>query len=307
MKRLIFLLIAIVIIFGCEVTDTTSPDVAKPEIYVTYPGNWDTIYNQEITLSFEVLENNLDSAWVYLNGKMLFDFNESHFQTTINRDDYEPGLFTLYCKAKDKKGNMNISDITNFYWQDGNNPGSQLKVNLVRPIAWEEFETSEITVNFNVENSSPIEKLDVFIDGELKHTFFEAPFAETLNLENPGSHNIYATVLDSLGNSQDSELINFSIILPDTEKPNGFITSPADWTDVSDTFNVKISATDNNSVEKVELYIDGGYVADKNARPYNFEVDSTHLTNDKHTLHAKIFDEAGNFSFTQLINFTSVN
>jgi len=194
--------------------------------------------------------------------------------------------------------------LVNFYWSE---EPSVIQVNIIRPIIWEEFETSEINLNLNVHSEQTVESVEVYVDGDLVHTFSEAPYETILQVNPPGTHNIFAVVTDIIGGSATSEVVNFAIVLPDFESPSGFITFPAEWSNISGNFEVRVSAIDNVEVEKVELYIDGEYFGEVTTNPYNFTLDSTDWINGNHTIYGKIIDTSQNFSYTQLVNFLIEN
>ena len=179
---------------------------------------------------------------------------------------------------------------------------SEISIEIVRPIFWEEFETSDVTVNLKVESAQNIDSLTVFIDGDLLHTFYEEPYETIMQVNEPGTHNIYVVATDVIGGTVSSGIVNFAIELPDVESPVGFITSPADWTTITGIFDVRVSAVDNVGIDKVELFFDGLLVGEQTDNPYNFIIDSSLYTNENHTIYAKITDTSQNFSLTQLVN-----
>ena len=179
---------------------------------------------------------------------------------------------------------------------------SDISLELVRPIFWEEFETSDVTVNLKVESAQNIDSLTVFIDGDLLHTFYEEPYETIMQVNEPGTHNIYVVATDVIGGTVSSGVVNFSIELPDVESPIGFITSPADWSSITGIFDVRVSAVDNVGIDKVELFLDGLLFGEQTDNPYNFIIDSNLYTNENHTIYAKITDTSQNFSFSQLVN-----
>jgi hypothetical protein len=179
---------------------------------------------------------------------------------------------------------------------------SDISLELVRPVLWEEFDTSDVAVNLKVESTPEIDSIVVFIDGDLMHTFYEEPYEIILQVFEPGTHNIYVVATDVIGGAVSSGVVNFAIELPDVESPVGFITSPADWTTITGIFDVRVSAVDNVGIDKVELFFDGLLVGEQTENPYNFIINSTSYTNENHTIYAKITDTSQNFSLTQLVN-----
>jgi len=173
MKKLIFgVVLILVILIGCDIENPASPDETNPRVWVTYPGNWDSIYEDEIVLSFEIIESNIDSVFVYLNGVIITSSLQDPYQITINSNDYEYGLQTLYCKAVDKNGNIGISPLINFYWMEEENQGNPTVI-VAYPGNWDSIYEEEIILNFEVLGEHEIDSVFVYLNGENLTTFTE--------------------------------------------------------------------------------------------------------------------------------------
>jgi hypothetical protein len=77
---------------------------------------------------------------------------------------------------------------------------------------------------------------------------------------------------------------------PDTTPPRVSLTAP---TSATGTIAVTASASDNVSVARVDLLVDGTTVATDSAAPYTFNWDSATVSNGVHTLSARAVDSAG--------------
>lgn len=293
----------ILVLIGCDVENTVSPIESLPTAIITYPANWSTITEEELTITFEVFAVNLDSVEVYLNGQKFETFYQAPFELDMELSDFTEGMFTSYCKVYDHKGNSATSDLINFYWETEQQPESEISINILRPIFWEVFEDSQIETLLNIESTFGVENIDIYIDGALNHTIESEPFSATIEVDHPGEHNFLAIVTDSLGNQRSSELINFSILLPDTEAPIGYITNPANWSNQNGNMQIRISAIDNESVSRIEVLIDGEFYAEIASQPFNLNIDTNIFENGNHTLLAIIYDSSNNFSYSQLTNF----
>ncbi len=305
MKKFLILILAVLFLIGCDVEDTVSPVESSPTLLVTHPANWAYIYDENLTISFEVIDTNLDSVIVYLSGKSYDTFYQPPFEIELNKADFNDGLYTTHCKAYDSDGNIEVSDLVNFYWEQESDPDieSEIIVDVVRPVSWELFETNQIEALVNVESSIEIDKVELYIDGNLMSTINTEPYSTSIDVSTPGEHNFYAIVTDSTGYYKRSTLVNFSVKLPDTEVPVGYITHPANWSSHSGNMQVRISATDNEAVNSIEILVDGENFTDITSQPYNLDIDTVQLTNGNHTVLAVIYDSSGNFSYSQLVNF----
>ena len=88
---------------------------------------------------------------------------------------------------------------------------------------------------------------------------------------------------------------------PDTNPPTVKITYPADGATVSGKITVKVYATDDKAVSKVELYRDDKLFATGTSSPYEFIWDTTTDPNGPHTLKAKAYDTSNNAAESNLI------
>jgi hypothetical protein len=86
----------------------------------------------------------------------------------------------------------------------------------------------------------------------------------------------------------------------DSTAPSTSITSPAGGSKVNGLVPVSVSATDNVSVARVELYVNGSLIATDSLSPYGFSWDTSTLPDGAATLLAKAFDGAGNSSSSSI-------
>jgi chitodextrinase len=85
-------------------------------------------------------------------------------------------------------------------------------------------------------------------------------------------------------------------IYRDFEKPQIVITQPSANQVVSGTIQVQVNASDNESVEHVEVLIDGVSVGTDNSYPFSVDWDTTKSASGSHSITAKAFDPTGNQS-----------
>jgi subtilisin family serine protease len=87
----------------------------------------------------------------------------------------------------------------------------------------------------------------------------------------------------------------------DTTAPSVVITSPATGSRIGNTVTVYVNATDNVSVAKVELYVDGYLTSLSTAAPFTTKWTSRKARSGAHNLQTKAYDAAGNSSVSQVI------
>lgn len=93
---------------------------------------------------------------------------------------------------------------------------------------------------------------------------------------------------------------------PDTTDPTVSITYPISGSSVSGLVVVTASAEDNESVEKVEFYIDGQLKNTDQDLPWEYLWDTEDFADgNQHSLYAKAFDEAGNTASSSIVLITT--
>lgn len=81
---------------------------------------------------------------------------------------------------------------------------------------------------------------------------------------------------------------------PDTNPPVAEIVSPQANATLSGTVTVVVVATDDNSVSRVDLFVDGSSLGGDTVAPHEWLLDTTTLADGSHTLRAFAYDGAGN-------------
>ena len=80
----------------------------------------------------------------------------------------------------------------------------------------------------------------------------------------------------------------------DTVAPKVSFANLKDGADVWSTVSVSVNATDNDGVEKVDIYIDGTLTSTLTAGPFDLSWDSKTVTDGTHTIKAVVTDKSGN-------------
>ena len=94
---------------------------------------------------------------------------------------------------------------------------------------------------------------------------------------------------------------------PDTNPPSVKITCPSDGDTVSGAITVKVDASDDSGVSKVELYKNGVLFAVDSEAPYEFYWDTTADPDGLYVLAAKAYDVAGNCGESSSVSVDVVN
>lgn len=184
------------------------------------------------------------------------------------------------------------------------------EVSITSPAAWQEFDTTMVTVSALVTNSATVEGITFFIDGDSVITLSNYPYSVELELDSAGSHTVIARGGNATGVGY-SQLITFSVIQQETADSTNseppappYLTSPAAWQEF-DTTLVPLGAvvTNDEEVEGITFYVDGDSVMTLYNYPYEFEFQLE--SKGTHTLIAKAYNEYGG-SYSELITFSVV-
>jgi hypothetical protein len=123
------------------------------------------------------------------------------------------------------------------------------------------------------------------------------PPTGTCTFDEPGPNEIEVYVKDASGywDVQKAYVTVLGSFSPDTAAPAVQITSPAPGASVTGTVAVNVSASDNEVVTRVELYLDSGVLLGTDTTaPYSVTWNTAAATTGPHTLYAKAYDESGN-------------
>ena len=83
----------------------------------------------------------------------------------------------------------------------------------------------------------------------------------------------------------------------DTTPPHIVITSPLECAQVDNDATIYVSTSDNsNSIDRIELYLDGKKIRTSDAYPYTSELKLSQINAGVHALEAHAFDSAGNMA-----------
>jgi hypothetical protein len=164
--------------------------------------------------------------------------------------------------------------------------------------------SGRVTVSGTASDNVQLARIDVSVDGG---AFQQASgtSAWTLALDTTayadGGHTLRARATDAATNTSFATLSVTvqNSVTTDTTPPAVAITLPSMGSSVTGDISVTGSASDNGSVSKVEISIDGGsYSPAQGTNSWAYTLDTTSLQNGAHTVAARATDEAGNAAST---------
>jgi len=147
--------------------------------------------------------------------------------------------------------------------------------------------TEKITVKAIASDDKGIKKVEFYLDGKLKKTLKSTPYNYLWNCENysSGSHTIKVKAYDTI-----SQVGEDSIKVIVDQPPKVTITSPSSGDIVSKKVTIKVKASDDNGIKKVEFYIGGKLKKTQEKPPYRYRWDAVNYSGGKHTIKVKAYD-----------------
>ncbi|SVB62687.1 uncharacterized protein METZ01_LOCUS215541, partial [marine metagenome] len=202
-----------------------------------------------------------------------------------------PLLFIFSCEDKKEKDDS-----------DTQNPSVEILSPANNAEVW-----GTITIKVFAEDDNAVERVELLVAGDKLGTDNAKPYEfewNTTSFIDNQIINILAVAYDDAENFNTSS-VNVKIgnaAHPDTLLPTVAILSPANNADVWGTITIKVFAEDDNSVERVELFVAGDTLGTDNAKPYEFKWNTT-FSDDNNLINilAVAYDDAENF------NTSSVN
>jgi hypothetical protein len=144
-----------------------------------------------------------------------------------------------------------------------------------------------------------VERVELYVDGTLFGTSTTEPhnFYWNTNDLPDGYYELSATGYDTSGNIGHSN----SVIVyvhnqqeQDITSPVVSITSPADGAHLSKLVKITVLASDNIGVTRMQLYVDGLLMVDKQASAISWPWNVKKASNGEHIISSKAYDAAGN-------------
>lgn len=153
-----------------------------------------------------------------------------------------------------------------------------------------------VAVDVNASDNVGVTKVEFYVNGQLTATDTQLPFAfawET-SAKADGSYNLSVQAFDAAGNRGTSPTVSVSIgndatypTLSSTNLTDGMMLSPQRQ-------SINISATDNQSISKISLVVDGKEVAVTYGSTMNYTLNTRKLASGNHTITVRITDNSGN-------------
>ncbi len=118
-----------------------------------------------------------------------------------------------------------------------------------------------------------------------------------------GEYTLGATAFDAVGNSSTAT----AKVWVDNTPPTVELTAPASAANVSGTYRLKATATDNQKVDHVDFYVGSAVLATAPAEPFEVDWITTAFDNGTYEIGAIAYDAAGNAATSAIVPLTVSN
>ncbi len=151
-----------------------------------------------------------------------------------------------------------------------------------------------------------VTKVEFYVDSSLIGISSSAPYSTNWNTTTYSNnfHSLFTKAFDAAGNVGTS--YSFSVTVDNTA-PFVSLTNPANGSLLSGSVNLSASATDNNSVSRVEFYVDNNNIGTSYSSPYSAIWNSSSVADGSHSIYAKAFDKVNNQASSSAISVTVDN
>lgn len=188
-------------------------------------------------------------------------------------------------------------------------------VSITSPKADQSIGRQRVTVIADASDNVGVTRIEFYLDGAATPaaTVTTPPWRATVSIDAlaDGPHTLQAKARDAAGNEGTSTMVTFRRGDPDdTTPPSVVITTPATNEAVGmSAMAVKVSATDDAGVMRIDLYIDGGATpaATFATEPWETVLDINAIAEGAHTLTARAVDAAGNAAVSVPVAFRKEN
>jgi len=270
-------------------------------ITITSPQNGANIYGTAATIAADVnkgYEKTITKVEFYLNTTKIGEDTVPPYSTTLNTTQYPDGSYTIKVTAYDVRGRTGTEQIS----VNIKNTDDPPSVSIISP---QNNSTvgGQVTIQVSATDDRGIQKVEFYIDNERKSTDLGSPYSWVWDTTSysEGQHTIKVIAYDTANNAAYDEIVvNVSKDIQTDNPPSVQITSPQNGATISGQVTIQITASDDNGVSKVELYIDTTKLAELTSSPYTYSLNTNSYSNGTHIIKAIAYDTINQQSVHQV-------
>ncbi len=270
------------------VVDNTAPTVS-----ITSPEEG-AIVRGAVTIQVDASDatSGILSVEFYVDGDLVFTDTSPPYKYRWDTTEVTDGSHTIRVVASDEAGNTAEQTISVAV----DNTAPTVSISKPSPGA---LIRGTVTISVEASDEVGVASVAFYIDDELLLTDTEAPYAydwDTTAVAD-GKHTIRIVVSDLAGNTAEVSIT----VTVDNTAPTVSITSPSSGEAVRGVVTISVDASDATSViVSVKFYVDGELLFTDTEAPYEYDWDTTAVSDGSHTIRVVVFDAAGNEAETSV-------
>ncbi|QRN92813.1 S8 family serine peptidase [Archangium violaceum] len=225
----------------------------------------------------------------YVDGELLQSDSSAPYSVEWFTMVEGEGPHTVSVKAYDKSGNVRTSAGVGVI-VDYAGPAPYIS----SPVQNAQVGGAAVRISATASDSiSGVDRVEFFADGTLIGTATSAPYEVSWNSTSvvDGAHTLTAKGYDHAGNVSTS---NSVAVTTDNTLPDAALTSPTQGMFLRGSVVLTGTASDNQTVSKVEFYRGTTLINSDTSAPYSVGWNTTTLADGAQTLTVKAYDKAGN-------------
>ena len=167
--------------------------------------------------------------------------------------------------------------------------------------------SGHVSITATATDNVAVEKVEFMINGSLLATDGSAPFAATWDAStaSAGYYTIEAKAFDTSGNASMVDAVQVVIeeivVVADSVPPMVTILSPANGSSLGNREIVTASASDENGVVEMKLYVDGKLTATQAADSLSWRWNTRKISKGAHIIRVEGRDPAGNLGVDEAV------
>ncbi|GJQ24338.1 hypothetical protein BIY37_03800 [Candidatus Brocadia sapporoensis] len=272
---------------------------ALPAVSISSP-----LYNTEVNNTTVVHVSATDNAGIskvelFINGALYATGTTEPFDFSWDTKSYPDGIYSLEARAYDSSENMGKSEEIVVSVSNPVDTTAPL-LSILYPID-HAVVSGTTTVGISVTDDIGVSKVELYIEGTRYAEITAAPFDFVWDTAKypDGTYSLEARAYDFSQNMGVSAPVTITIVNnpKDAIPPVVTITSPANNSYVVNSKKIRVTATDNVAVSKIELYLDNmleSTVTNQDTLSYVWK--TRKIGKGAHNITAKAYDVAGNMS-----------
>jgi len=167
--------------------------------------------------------------------------------------------------------------------------------------------TGNVSITATASDNVAVGRVEFRINGSLLATDAFAPFATTWNTSSAasGDYVVEAKAFDTSGNDSMTDtaevIIEEVVVVADNLSPSVTIQSPANGSTLSKRTTVTASASDENGVFAMKVYVDGELKATRASGSLRWRWNTRKVSKGEHTIRIEAKDPAGNVGYDERV------